>query len=136
VRFTDVEALKKALSIFGAVSVCEGKPGTYCLLATDTEDGTWPSFACVECEDEDHPDDEPMEQEIEFDPVELICPYLADGEVLVMMSGGHEKLRYITGNASAYIKSGLLCEVSLYDIYDKVNVALAGTEFTCTPCEY
>ena len=59
--------------------------------------------------------------EIEFS-WEDIMPYVEEGEVLVVMCSGAEKLRFITGGASAYCRKGdkiMSTEICLNDIYKK-----------------
>jgi len=46
-----------------------------------------------------------------------ITKHLADGQVLVAIEAGAEKLRYVSGNAHAVDKSGKYVEISLSDIY-------------------
>lgn len=103
VKFDDFEALKSALSPF-PLEVVE-KNSKHALLVRDYEG--WPGFGI---------DEEDVEHEFSFE--EHVCPHLAEGEVLVAMEAGHEKLRYVWGRATAYIKSGDAVSVSLDDIYD------------------
>jgi hypothetical protein len=59
----------------------------------------------------------------EFDlPLELSA-HLADGEIAVLLEGGAEKLRYITGAAVAVNSSGDRIVLSLSDIYERAEAA-------------
>lgn len=46
-----------------------------------------------------------------------ITQHLADGQVLVAIEAGAEKLRYVSGHANAVSKSGEYVKISLDDIY-------------------
>ncbi|AOZ11116.1 hypothetical protein BKK80_34725 (plasmid) [Cupriavidus malaysiensis] len=72
-----------------------------------TDDGGWPT---VYFDDDD-------DEELEFDPAELICPYLEDGQVLVLLEVGAERLRYLTGRAEAYASDGRRTVIGLSNIY-------------------
>lgn len=128
VRFEDIEKFKAEFgAMWPEIRISASADGeSYCLLA-ETEYGDWPSWGTAV-------DSDGYDTDFEFDPVEYICPHLIEGDVLVMMSAGHEKLRYVTGNAAAYNKGGFVCGVSLDDIYDKVAGMLPGD--SCTPCRY
>lgn len=107
VRFNDLDALKNSLAPFGSISISEGKPNRYCLLVTDpSDDGGWPSCAYDE-----------NDNEVIFDPIKHICPFLHKDDILIMMQAGAEKLRYITGYATAYDHEGKHISIVLDDIY-------------------
>ena len=109
VRIKDIAALKAALEPF-AIEVSErGTNGTVCFLSEDG-DGGWPSTTLTD-----------NDVEIEFDPVAHICPHMVDGEVLVMLESGHERLRYIVGYADAYHSDGRRVGVNIENIYDKAS---------------
>lgn len=95
-KFTvvDMDGFKTALAPFGDIEIseCDGK---VCLLVIGGDYGGWP---LVVFDDQD--------EEIEFDPTVHIMPYVKEGEVVVLMEAGAEKLRYITGNAQAYVRIG------------------------------
>ena len=61
-----------------------------------------------------HDDEFEDEQE---DPSILIGPHLQDGEVMVLMEVGHEKMRYLIGVALAFNNAGETAVVNLDDIY-------------------
>ena len=59
-------------------------------------------------------------KEVDFDPEVHIMPYVKEEEVLVMLEVGHEKLRYLVGYATAYVRvdnKTRWCNVSINDIY-------------------
>jgi len=104
----DMDGLKQALSPFADIEIRE-RAGKVCLLVTDGDYGGWPS--CVFTENE---------EEHEFDPAVCVMPYVKEGEVVVFMEAGAEKLRYITGNAQAFIRKDSTVtsvSISLDDIY-------------------
>jgi hypothetical protein len=108
VEIEDLGGLQDSLARFGGVHIHE-KDGKYCLLADETEDGGWPSFA-LDNDDllflfEDH-----------------VMPFVKEGEVLVIQQAGHEKLRYVSGYAAAFVRRGHdidYCDVGINDIYQK-----------------
>jgi hypothetical protein len=117
VRFTDIEGLRQALRPFD-ISIedgWEGMEGMHALFSQDSDTGAWPITTYVE--------DEDGEREVEFDPVALICPFMAPDQVLVMVEAGHEKLRYITGHAIAYNAKGESVGLSLLEIYGRAEEA-------------
>ena len=59
----------------------------------------------------------------EFDLALELSAHLADGEIAVLMEGGAEKLRYITGVAIAVNSKGEQVVLSLADIYARAEVA-------------
>lgn len=116
-KVKDVAAFKEAMSNY-EVNVWDADDEGFALGAA-TEDGSWPSY------------DSANDEYIDFEDV--VAPHLADGEVCVFMSAGHEKLRYITGNAIAFINTGEYVALSLGHIYqmaqDKFGVAPTTAEF-------
>lgn len=58
----------------------------------------------------------------EFDFADL-ARHMADGQVLVAIEAGAEKLRYISGFAKAWNNKGEMVEVHLSDIYAKAKEA-------------
>jgi hypothetical protein len=65
--------------------------------------------------------DEEKDRLIEIDFVAELAAHLKEGEVAVLMEAGHEKLRYITGYATAVNSNGERVVVSLDDIYEKAK---------------
>ena len=60
--------------------------------------------------------------EAEFSWEQHIMPFVAEGEVLVAQEIGAEKLRYLTGHATAFIRRGETIQkvgVSISDIYEE-----------------
>lgn len=78
------------------------------IYSNDGDSGCWPSS---------FEDEEGEYQHIDL--IITIAPYLADGQVIVMMETGAEKLRYVAGNAVAFDNTGKFVQVNLNDIYDK-----------------
>lgn len=70
---------------------------------------------------------------VEFSIGEHILPYLAEGEVLVVVSSGAEKMRYVTGYAEAFcIVDGEVRHVSvdIDDIYGLASQAFETNSIT------
>ena len=104
-----VEAFREALGPFASsirVSPSGSDSSRVCLLA-ETYDGGWPSFAS---------DD--SGEDLEFSFQEYVVPYLAEGQVLIVMQSGHEKLRYVDGHASAFAWDDREVHLGLWDIRD------------------
>jgi len=121
-RVTDFDGLKTALAPFEiAIDRHPSQPDYVCLEGAEDGSG-WPSSGCT--------DDD---AEVEFDPEQQICRFMAPGEVLIMMEVGAEKLRYLCGRASAYRADGKQCHVSLDQIYNMVETELGAApgSFAC-----
>ena len=71
----------------------------------------WPSFYWDETEDDD----------VDFDIPKELSELLVEGQVVVMLETGAEKLRYITGRAVAFDHTGKVVELSLSEIYDRAK---------------
>lgn len=104
VKLTDVEALKKSLNPFGCtVSSSNINADMHCILG-NSEDG----FS-ITVDDED-------DQFTEFDFKKHVMPFVQEEEVLVIIEIGNEKLKYLTGEATALIRRG--------EVIDKTNISL------------
>lgn len=113
VRIKDMAGLEKALAPFSGIEISPGDvPSTVCFLAREG----WPSEGFIEEDDTEYRVDD---KELFFDPRERICPFMEDGQILIMQEVGAEKLRYLTGIANAYTSKGLHLQVSLDDIYEQ-----------------
>jgi hypothetical protein len=127
VRVTD-EAKFREMARFWNLEVIEsdGKLGLY---PDDGGFGDWPSFMT---------DDDDVEHEFSFEGV--VMPLVAEGEVLITMSCGAEKLRYLTGYAAAYRRVGDRVDwvdISLTQIYGRARQKWPGvTEDNMTAAEY
>lgn len=123
VQVDDKEGLKKALEpFFHEIQMDDrGEKGVCFVVAMGSEYGGWPSTVFSEVQSSDEEGNE-FEDEVEyqFNPAEQICPYLQEGQILIMQEVGAEKLRYLTGWAEAYqAKTGEAVMVSIDDIYKK-----------------
>lgn len=97
-----------------------------CFLSEEQDSGGWPSICWIDGDND----------ETEFDPVQLICPHMVEGQVLVMMEVGHEKLRVLTGHAVAYYHDGKEVHVDLDDIYEKAANAFGVDRSSVTSATY
>lgn len=65
-----------------------------------------------------------------------VAEQMMEGQVLVVMLAGHEKLRYIIGSAGAWNSKGESIFLSLSDIYTKAAEAFQVDESSITACNY
>jgi hypothetical protein len=77
-------------------------------LGGESDKGGWPSSIY----------DEDTDDYIDVDIADLVASHLVDGEVAIFMECGAEKLRYITGNATAINSKGERRDIALSNIYD------------------
>jgi len=134
VRIKDMDGLKKALGPFDIKVVAKDNsdPNLVCFLSVDADSGGWPGFGYVEAENEETG----AGDEVEFDPAAHICPFMADGEILVMMEAGAEKLRYVTGSAQAYNSKGEVVYLNLDRIYKLAAKKFKADLSKISLCEY
>ncbi len=109
----DLAGLKRALEPFEIEIDQHATRPDYVSLTPYGEYGGWPHAFL----DED-------DNEIEFDPATMVCPFMRAGQVFITMEAGAERLRYITGNTSAWAADGRSVSVSLRDIYERVTAEL------------
>ena len=119
VKVKDEQAFRDAMASLAVEVVThgEGADTTFAVLAR-TDDGGWPSSRGIDDEDDD-----------ELDIAFALASHLADGEVLVLMQCGHEKMRYLDGYAEAIRNDGERVCVSLNDIY-QLAAKTFGVEVT------
>lgn len=124
----DRAALETAIEPFD-LQIMPGSYETLLMLApSELSEGGWPIFAITE-------DD----VEIEFSFEKIVMPHVKEGEVVITMSAGAEKLRYVTGQAQAFIRKGeevRSCALSLNDIYAKAAARFETPLADITACEY
>ena len=128
-RFTDIEQLKKVCEANGVV-VTLGPENFACLEPSDAaQDGDFPGVV----------EDEATGDDVEFMP-DLVAPLLQPGSVLVSMTCGADKLRYLTGVATAYTRDDngevQLLQVSMNDIYEKAATAFKVDVRDIGECHY
>lgn len=112
-KVKDAEAFKAAAAPFGDVH--EGKDDTMCVLAT-SESGDFDAW------------DEETDEECSL--ADILPDHLADGEIVVLMGAGAEKLRYISGWAIAVHSSGEIERLTLSDIYAQAQEAWPDASIT------
>lgn len=112
-RVKNAEAFEAFAAKFPDVVLIKDEDGRFGLYADDNEAG-WPS-----CDADG--------EELAVDIVTQVLEHVADDDVAVFVSAGHEKARYATGVACAYYK-GEVAQVSIADIY-----ALAKDKFAILP---
>lgn len=90
----------------------------WAISTSDMDDsGGWPTSRYDE-------DGDAVDEDISV-PDELAL-HLQDGEVAVLMEIGHEKLRYLTGQATAVNAKGERVDISIGDIYDLAKQKLGA----------
>lgn len=109
VKVSDLDGLKSALEPFQLTLIESSEEGYYCLLCE--YEGGW-SEVIYNDEDED----------VTFDFLEHVMPYVEVGQVLVSQEVGYEKLRYLVGVSAAFIRradnSVDSISINLDEIYD------------------
>lgn len=103
----DEQAFREWADTLPDVRLVQDGHGAFALIA-DTDDGSWPASRYIGPEDA---------QELEFDIINEIVGFLADGEVAVFVTAGHEKARYATGEAIAINSAGESAFVGINQIY-------------------
>ena len=130
VTIINQDGLNQALQHFEKMTQVEQEGKTAFLAEGDS--GTFPSYA-------NWTDAEGKEHETEFSWVEHVMPYIAEGEVLVTMEAGAEKLRFIIGYAQAFVRRGDKVRkqhIDLSGIYKKAAKAFAVEQSCITVAEY
>lgn len=90
------------------------RAGKVCLLASaDSDNGDFPTTRF----------DDELEEDVEIHFPTMISPHLVEGEVVVLMTIGAEKQRYLTGYSVAFDHTGTEVRVDIGDIYDKARLA-------------
>lgn len=129
VKAVDVDALRIEMEPW-SISVHAGSgqnEGKVCLLC-ETEDGGWPSSR--EADDDEVGVDDGF---VEFDFANHVMSHVVEGEVLIVMEAGAEKLRYITGWSGAFVRTvdGVRAVYTNIDkIYGLAESELGVSEFT------
>lgn len=103
-----------------------------------SEDGEWPVFYTVEIPDPEDPDST-LEEEREFDFATDIMPFVAEGQVLVVMSAGAEKQCYVSGYSEAFIRKGedvQSVSLNLNDIYALAAKTFKVDQSKINDCSY
>ncbi len=99
------------------------KPNVYAIAPNDSSDtGCWSSH-----EDE--------EGDYGLHIYNELAQHLAENEVAILQEVGHEKLRYLVGEAIAIHSSGESCTLSISDIYAAAQKAFGDTA-NITRAEY
>ena len=81
------------------------------IYVEDPDGGGWPSWAW----------DEENDEEYEIDITEELSQFICDDDVAILFEVGAEKLRYLTGYATAVNSKGETLHVNICDIYDVVK---------------
>ena len=121
-KVRNAAAFKAAIDAIAELAYWETN-GTFAVYSCDPDTGCWPSV-------EVNPDAEETET---LHMADILAPHLGDGEVVVLMQTGHEKLRYLSAHAEAFDNTGKMVRLALSDIYDKAKEAF-GVE--PNPAEY
>ena len=131
-KVDDLEGLKDSIEPFPLAIEMHPEFENYAYLKTLEENGGWPSYALIENEAGE-------EEEVEFSFEEHVMPFVAENEVLVEMSVGAEKLRYLNGRSAAYVRRGdevLRESISISSIYGLAAKAFGIPESRMADCIY
>ena len=137
VRISDEEGLTAAVEKFG-LKTSKDQEGLTAFFPGDSGDGDWPSWVTSYEDDPEDPDNK-LEIEEGFTFATAIMPFVAEGQVLIVMSAGAEKLSYITGHAEAFIRKGEdvhWTAVNLENIYKKAAEAFGVEDSEITEAAY
>lgn len=127
VMVKDLLAFREAMAPWPIrVSVADGLTNIACLLSEEPDSGGWPSSRY----------DAETDTDVDFDFAALVCPHLVEGQVLVVMEAGAEKLRYLTGWAAAYDHTGRHVGVDLTNIYEAAATAFGVPRAQISACAY
>lgn len=122
VKVKDIAGLKESLQHVD-IAIKESD-GMY-WLCCETDSGRWPTA---------YSDDD--DRELDFDPAQLICPYLDDGQVLVLLEVGADRMRCLTGRAEAYSADGRSVVVDLDRIYREAAEAFSVPQAMISKASY
>ncbi len=106
VRIKDEQALREALESWDIKVHQHPERRDFVMFEGAAEDGDFPSMAF---DDDDN--------ELEFSFEDTIVPHLVEGRVLLSQVIGNEKLRYLSGHATAYAWDGRTASISISDIH-------------------
>jgi hypothetical protein len=122
-RVADAEAFRKFCERFDLEHITDDEAGGRVGFLCNAENGEPYEL------DDDGADGE---ERPPADWVEELTGLLVEGETVVYMHVGHEKLRYVSGVALAFNAAGESRQVSLSDIYELAKQLGPAT----TACEY
>lgn len=97
------------------------QPEFYCLLPSNNYEDIFSSSS--------------IEEDVQLD-LGRVAQQMLEGQVLVVMLAGHEKLRYISGCAEAWNWKGESVYLDLSDIYKKAAEAFQVNQDSITDCSY
>jgi hypothetical protein len=141
----DKVSLVKDIACAFSIEVFEKDEKLGFFPSDNSDNGMFPSYVYISDASEaqqfqkagllDDEDEDFEGREIEFS-WDLITQYLNDGEVLVVQEVGAEKLRYLSGYASAYTNKGMVKSISIDDIYGAVSAETGIDVDSISTCEY
>lgn len=97
---------------------------------------THPDFIMISGEDDGAFNTLNYEDDTELDWSEWAKEHLCEGQVLILMEAGAEKLRYVSGWAAAYSWTGESLTISLEDIYKRIQDEWALDMSQVADCSY
>lgn len=100
-------------------------PGDAVMMYSESCHGDWPNYGVDE-----------INNDFEIDWPALVSEHMVDDQVCVIMEAGSEKLRYISGWATAIYSDGRSVSISLTDIYAKTAAEFGVDENNITGCSY
>ena len=108
---------------------CAELPGVE-VIESSAKDGRVGFLGDCECGLPSFAGDWESGEEREIDLEQEIAKHLVEGEVAIMVEAGHEKLRYVVGQAIAVNWKGEVCSVGIENIYKMAQEELGGENVT------
>lgn len=115
VKVKDVDALTKFLDDF-SVKIHKHPTMPSYVMFSPCEMSDYGGFEYQAYDEDDN--------EVEFSWANDIAPHLCEGQILIVHEVGWEKLRYLTGHATAVTWDGRETWLSIDDIYEKARTEL------------
>lgn len=112
-KVKDGDVFRAAMSMVGGLYVEYDEARGFMVHGDD--DGYWPNSRLIP--DPECPDDDSAWLDEDIWVPEIIAEHLTDDSIAVFQTVGAEKLRYLTGHATAINSKGEYIEVSIEDIY-------------------
>ena len=120
-----LEEVREYLEQFNIeLSPDSNQPEFYCLLPSNDCEGIFSTWYVDE-------NDEEVELELGW-----VAEQMMEGQVLVVMLAGYEKLRYIVGEAEAWNWKGESVCLCLSNIYEKAAETFQVNKDSITDCSY
>lgn len=125
VKVSDIDGLRESLKDVDIDVEQHPEHKDYYAFFSSDQFGGWPSFI--------------GDGDEEFSFETMVCPYIAEDEVLICNECGAEKTNYLSGRSSAYIRRGdqiRFTEISISDIYRLAAEKFGVSHRSIAECSY